>query len=280
MPAGSTAGRPSSRPGTRATIAGVLSCPTTSSLSRRPPVRPKGASGGLGPFRHPRACASPRRACDLSRWSWEVRWGVASAQTGGTPTTPSNQLAALSLSTGAMGQTPTNQVSPDNSAPSGTVSSAPNEKGARAPDVWTLNVGVGEGIFGSAALSVDRNWNWYGTLGVGGGFGTPVTASLTGGWLNTSYKPSEQSLKSAITGASGSVSAGFVVGGGSTGNGTSKIHSAGLFVPQASWQFTGTKFFGNSAGSLTTFNQFLRDMNHSLSEALAATPPSQWRTGP
>ncbi len=59
-------------------------CPSPGSFLSRPPrsVGRKAASGGLGPFRHPRACPSPRRACDFSRWSLEVRWDAALAQTG------------------------------------------------------------------------------------------------------------------------------------------------------------------------------------------------------
>ena len=71
------------RPRGRATIAEMLSAPSAgSSLSRRPPAaRPKGASGGLGGSHHPRAGASPRRACDFSRWTMEVRWDAALVQT-------------------------------------------------------------------------------------------------------------------------------------------------------------------------------------------------------
>lgn len=116
------------------------------------------------------------------------------------------------------------------------------------PDLYTLTVGVGEGAFGIGGISMDRNFNFYGFLGGGVGVAAPLpaSASLTGGYLNTSTKPSPDELKNAITGRATEVSGGFVGGGGVVmGSNKPKIYNGGLYTPGVNAAVTGTKFLGN-----------------------------------
>ena len=89
----------------------------------------------------------------------------------------------------------------------------------RTPDYYAVNAGAGWGIGWTGQAVIDRYGNLYAApLGVYGGK-SGASISLVGGWIDgKSTAPDPKFMKDFVSGWSGNVSAGYVLGAGQTGS--------------------------------------------------------------
>jgi hypothetical protein len=104
----------------------------------------------------------------------------------------------------------------------------------RSPDFYTAEVNVGPLVGVSVDVSIDRYGRLYFAPGVElGKSPTLVAGSLTAGYLNQASTPSAAQLHNFLTGHSGNVGGGFLLGAGETYTpGVGTATQVGVFSPQ------------------------------------------------
>jgi hypothetical protein len=125
-------------------------------------------------------------------------------------------------------------------APPETVSNelAPTYASAvRAPDYWTLSVGVGTVVGASAAATLDRHGHIYLGLSAGISLSPLVTASLVAGNMVDPPSPKEGDVRRFLEGDAVSASVGAIQGAGITNSAGGTAAEHGTYVPQATIAF-------------------------------------------
>lgn len=104
----------------------------------------------------------------------------------------------------------------------------------RWPDYYSLQLNVGTVAGWSGQASVDRYGQFYvGPIGANVGRSlTIVSGSVVGGWISAPWTPTESTMRSYMTGFSGSMGGGFGPGGNDTWTNTNHSIEFGALSPQ------------------------------------------------
>jgi len=113
-----------------------------------------------------------------------------------------------------------------------------------SPDYYALTITFGEGVVFEGVVIVDRYGQVFFGPSVGIGIGTPVSGSLTAGWIQANYNPNSPSgpnvPQSFLGGGYTNATIGFIRGGGVTLTGDGSNYYApelGVFAPSATLSF-------------------------------------------
>jgi RHS repeat-associated protein len=128
-----------------------------------------------------------------------------------------------------------------------------NQTGFRAPDFYSLNIGIPTPFFvsGSLTFTMDRHFQWYISPGVSVGVPSGRSFSLTASWLTQSRKPTPTQTYNFLSGLGMGMSGGyFGVGGVWNGspsnlksNNTANAFGFGIMTPQFGLGYSYTPEF-------------------------------------